>query len=71
MGIIIGLALCAFLLWLGFRVTGAMLSAAVWLFIKLPFAIIIACLGLTCYMTILLIPVGGMCLSLAGRILFG
>lgn len=33
------------LFWLGYHVTGALLSAAIWLFIKLPFALIVGCLG--------------------------
>lgn len=32
--IIISLALLTFLFWLGFHITGALLSAAIWLFIK-------------------------------------
>lgn len=70
-GIITGLALLTFLFWLGFHVTGALLSAVIWLFVKLPFAIILACLGLVCCVTILLIPIGGKCFSFAGSILFG
>lgn len=69
--IIIGLALLTFLFWLIFHVTGALLSAAIWLFVKLPLAIILACLGLVCCVTILLIPIGGKCFRFAGSILFG
>ena len=29
------------LFWIGFHVTGVLLSAAIWLFIKLPFALIL------------------------------
>lgn len=53
--IIIVLAVLTLLFWLGFHITGALLSAAIWLFIKLPFALILGCLGLVCCITILLI----------------
>lgn len=69
--IIIGLAALTLLFWLGFHITGALLSAAIWLFVKLPLAIIIACLGLVCCVTLLLIPIGGKCFKFAGNILFG
>lgn len=68
--IIITLAVLFVLFWVGYHVTGALLSAAIWLFIKLPFAIIMACLGLVCCVTILLIPLGGKCFKFAGSILF-
>jgi len=41
--ILITLAVLTFLFWLGFHITGALLSAAIWLFIKLPFALILGC----------------------------
>lgn len=46
--IIITLAVLTLLFWIGFHITGALLSAAIWLFVKLPLAIIMACLGLVC-----------------------
>ena len=70
MEIIITLALLTGLFWLGYHITGALLSATIWLFIKLPLAIIIFCLGNVCCVTILLIPVGLKCFGLAGKILF-
>ncbi len=70
MELIVTLAVLFVLFWIGYHVTGALLSAAIWLFIKLPFAIIIACLGLMCCVTILLIPIGAKCLKFAGSILF-
>jgi len=68
--IIITLAVLTLLFWIGFHITGALLSAAIWLFVKLPLAIIMACLGLVCCVTILLIPIGGKCFKFAGSILF-
>ena len=71
LGIMITLAVLTILLWVGYHITGALLSATIWLFIKLPLAIILACLGLVCCVTILLIPLGGKCFKSAGSILFG
>ena len=51
--ILITLAVLTFLFWIGFHVTGALLSAAIWLFIKLPIALILGGLGLVCCITIL------------------
>ena len=67
--IIIGLALLTFLFWLGFHITGAMLSAAIWLFIKLPIAVLLGCLGLVLCITILLIPLGIKCFKFAFSVL--
>lgn len=70
MEIIIVLAVLTFLFWLGFSITGALLSAWIWLIIKLPIAVIVFSIGLACCITILLIPLGFRCFKLAGRILF-
>ena len=59
--LLITLAVLTIMFWLGYHITGALLSAAIWLFIKLPFAVIIGCLGLICCITILLIPLGIKC----------
>ena len=67
--IIISLALLTFLFWLGFHITGALLSAAIWLFIKLPIAVILGCLGLILCITILLIPLGIKCFKFAFSVL--
>lgn len=67
--LLIALAVLTALFWIGFHVTGALLSAAIWLFIKLPFAIIVGFLGLLCCVTILLIPLGGKCFKFAIEIL--
>lgn len=68
--LIITLAVLTFFLWLGYKITGTLLSAAIWLFIKLPFAIILFCLGLALCATLLLIPLGIMCFKFAFSILF-
>lgn len=70
MEFIITLAVLTFMFWIGYHVTGALLSAAIWLFIKLPIAILLFGLGMALCITILLIPIGGKCMSFAGRNLF-
>lgn len=63
--LLITLAVLTGLFWIGYHVIGALLSAAIWLFIKLPFAIILGGLGLVCCVTILLIPLSGKCFKFA------
>jgi hypothetical protein len=43
---------------IGFKITGALLAVAIWLFIKLPFAFITFMIGFVCCCTIILIPIG-------------
>ena len=66
---LITLVVLTVLFWLGYHVTGALLSAAIWLFIKLPFALIVGCLGVVCCITILLIPLGRKCFKFAFDVL--
>jgi len=68
MEIIIILALLTFLFWLGFIITGTLLSTAMWIMVKLPLAIIVFVIGVLCCLTLLLIPVGLKCFKLALRI---
>lgn len=67
--LLIILAVLTLLFWLGFHIAGALLSTAIWLFIKLPFAIILGGLGMVCYVTILLILLGGKCFKLRWKFL--
>ena len=67
--IIIGLAVLTFLFWLGFHITGALLSAAIWLFVKLPIAIFLGVVGVALCITILLIPLGTKCFKFAFSVL--
>ena len=64
------LAILTFMFWFAFKITGAVLSAVIWLVIKLPIAMIIFCLGIVCCATLLLIPVGIKLFKLAGTVLF-
>lgn len=69
MGIIAVLAVLALLFWIAFHITGMLLAAVIWLFIKLPVAIILGSLGLVLCVTILLIPLGMKCFKFAWRML--
>lgn len=56
--LIMGLAIVMFMLWLGFTLTGAVLAAIIWLFIRLPLALTAWVIGLVLCCTIILIPLG-------------
>ena len=67
--LILGLGILTFVLWVTYKFTGALFLACVWLFIKVPCAIIIGVLGLFLCVTILLIPVGIRSFKLALKLL--
>lgn len=67
-GFIILTGVLFLLLWIGFKVTGAMVSALVWMFVKLPLALVFFFMGLAFMVTILLIPLGKGCLHIAGEL---
>ena len=46
------------MLWLGFKLTGAVLMAGVWLFVEVPLSLLALAIGLACCCTVILIPVG-------------
>lgn len=46
------------LFWVGYKITGVMFKACVWLFVLLPVAIVLWGLGLVCCCTLILIPIG-------------
>lgn len=55
---IICMAILSALFWLGFKMTGAVLKACVWLFLLVPLALGIWGIALICCCTLLLIPIG-------------
>ena len=57
-GFFLGMLFLSFTFWLGFKVTGALLKAFFWLFIIVPLVVLVWGIGLVCFCTILLIPVG-------------
>ena len=69
MGFLLGLLFLTCMLWVGFKLTGALLAACVWLFIQLPIAMIIMALGFVFCCTLLLLPVGIGCMKAGIRIL--
>ena len=53
LGFIICMGLLSFMLWLGFKLTGAIFSACFWLFIEVPLAVAAGGIGLICCCTII------------------
>ena len=58
LGFLFSLGLLWCLLWVGFKLTGALLSACVWLFVEVPISFVAWGIGLACCCTIILIPLG-------------
>jgi len=52
-----------FLLWVGFKLTGALITACLWLMIGLPVSIVMLVLGGLLCCTIILIPLGLICMK--------
>lgn len=50
------------LLWIGFKLTGAILTACLWLMIGLPVSLVMLTLGGILCCTIILIPLGLLCM---------
>lgn len=57
-GVLFLFAFIGFMLFIGFTLTGAFLSALIWLCVKVPLAIICWAIGLALCCTIILIPIG-------------
>lgn len=71
-GLFLALMLLVFLpmlLWLAFTLTGGILMAACWLFIKLPLALICFTLALVFCLSLILIPLGIVCFKIGLRLL--
>ncbi len=67
--IILSLLVLTVLLGIGFAITGAILSACIWAFIKLPLGLICVFLGIALCCTILLIPLGLGMMKLGGSLM--
>lgn len=67
--LLIALVVLTAFFWIGYHVTGALLAAAIWLFVKLPIALFLGCVGLALCVTILLIPLGIKCFKFAFSVL--
>ena len=59
------------LLYAGIRFSSAIMSVMLWFFFNLPMVLVLWGLGLVCFCTILLIPIGCCLFSLGGKLLFG
>ncbi len=57
------------LFWVGLKITGAILAAFFWLFIRLPLALFIWALGICFVCTLLLIPIGVRVFRLGTRVI--
>ena len=57
-GFLFGLGILTFVLWIGFKLTGALLSACLWLFLSVPLGFGFLGIGLVLCCTIILIPIG-------------
>lgn len=68
-GFIIVLAIFCFIFWMGFKSTELLLKICIWLFIKLPFAIILFLVGILLSITSILFPIGKKCFSMSSAIL--
>lgn len=55
---ILCMAILSALLWFGFKMTGAILKACIWLFLLVPLALGIWGFALLCCCTLILIPIG-------------
>ena len=55
---LIGLGFLVVMLWLGFKLTGALLAACVWMFVSIPLGLGAIGIGLLMCLTIVLMPLG-------------
>ena len=62
-GLLFTVIFTMFLLWIGFKLTGAIISACLWLIIGLPVSIVMLVLGGLLCCTIILIPLGLICMK--------
>ena len=62
-GFLLTVVFTMFLLWIGFKLTGALITACLWLMIGLPVSIVMLVLGGLLCCTIILIPLGLICMK--------
>jgi len=62
-GLFLTVLLAIFMLWIGFKLTGALITACLWLMIGLPVSIVMLVLGGLLCCTIILIPLGLICMK--------
>ena len=59
----------AFMLWIGFKLTGAFFMACFWLLREVPLAIVVLAIGLVFCCTLILLPVGIGCFKAGMKLL--
>ena len=64
------LAILSVLLWIGFKITGALLAACIWLFIKVPVALVLGIVGIALCCTLIFIPIGKRLVKAALKLIF-
>lgn len=62
-GLFLGVIFTILMLWVGFKLTGAILTACLWLMIGLPISLVMLILGGVLCCTIILIPLGLLCMK--------
>lgn len=62
-GLFLSVFITMFLLWIGFKLTGALITACLWLMIGLPVSIVMLVLGGLLCCTVILIPLGLICMK--------
>ncbi len=62
-GLFLTVLVAIFMLWIGFKLTGALITACLWLLIGLPVSIVMLVLGGLLCCTIILIPLGLICMK--------
>ena len=62
-GFLLTVLFTMFLLWIGFKLTGALITACLWLMIGLPVSLVMLVLGGLLCCTIILIPLGLICMK--------
>lgn len=67
---IVGVGVLCVLFFVGYKVTGAVFKALIWLCILLPIALFIWGIAILCCCTLILIPIGMKIFSIGNRVIF-
>ena len=66
---IVAMGILSILFFVGYKITGALFKALIWLFLLLPIAIVIWGIAIVCCCTLILIPVGLKMFKVGARVL--
>lgn len=67
---IVGIGVLCVLFFVGYKVTGALFKALIWLCILLPIALFLWGIAILCCCTLILIPIGMKLFSIGSRVIF-